>query len=88
MNFDKFLVYLFLFAGSGNLLMMIDTLFTDQNQAYYLFSMSTSKGINMAFYGFVSLFLIYAGIIQQKKINHKNGKNYNSQKISRTENLE
>ena len=88
MNFDKFLVYLFLFAGSGNLLMMIDTLFSDQGQTYNLFSFSSSKGINLAFYGSVSLFLIYAGIVQQKKNNKKNGKNNTTMQLSRSEDLE
>jgi hypothetical protein len=88
MNFDKFLVYLFLFAGSGNLLMMIDTLFSDQGQAYNLFSFSSSKWINLAFYGAVALFLIYAGIVQQKKINNKHGKNNATMQLSRSEDLE
>lgn len=88
MKFDKFLVYLFLFAGSGNLLMLIDTLFSDQNQAYVLFSMSTTKGINLVFYGLASLLLIYAGIVQQKKINTKHEQKFETQKFSRSEDLE
>ena len=88
MDMDKFLVYLFLFTGSGNLLMMIDTLFTDRNQAYCLFSFQTSKVTNIAFYGFISLFLIYAGIVQQTKNNRKHGKQINTSSISRSEDLE
>ena len=86
MNFEKFLVYLFLFVGIGNLLMMIDILLTDQSEAYHLFSYSTSKEINTAFYALISIFLIYAGALQHKKNTKKHEKNIN--KLSRSNDLE
>jgi len=71
----KLWVFLFLLVGIGNLLMMIDTLLTDGDQIYSIFSIQTNKAINVAFYALISCFLIYAGIHQNKRL--KNGKNEN-----------
>lgn len=68
-------LYLFLLVGIGNLLMMIDTLLSDPDQTFSLFSVRTSKTINVVFYALISCFLIFVGIHQNKQL--KNRKNEN-----------
>ena len=87
-NFNEFLVYLFLFVGIGNLLMMIDTLLTDKDEAYHLFSYTTSKAFNASFYALVTVFLIYAGMLQHRKNTKKNEEKLDPNKLSRSDDLE
>ena len=66
---SKIWVYLFLLVGMGNFLMMIDTLLSSGDQAFSIFSIPTSKGINVAFFAAIGLFLIYSGFYQNNKMN-------------------
>ena len=65
----KIWVYLFLLVGIGNFLMMIDTLLSSGDQSFYIFSIPTSKGINVAFFAAIAFFLIYSGVHQNNKLN-------------------
>ncbi len=71
----KFWVYLFLLVGIGNFLMMIDTLLSSGDQSFTIFSIPTSKGINVAFFAAIAFFLIYSGIYQNKKMNENENQN-------------
>jgi len=71
----KFWVYLFLLVGIGNFLMMIDTLLSSGDQSFSIFSIPTSKGINVVFFAAIAFFLIYSGIYQNKKMNENENQN-------------
>ena len=72
MKNSKLLVYLFLFVGIGNFLMMIDTILSKNDEIFMIFSVPTNKVVNIVFYATVASFLIFTGIYQNKKINRKN----------------
>ena len=65
----KIWVYLFLLVGMGNLIMMIDTILSEPDQNFSVFSIHTGKWINVAYYGAIALFLIYLGFNENKKMN-------------------
>jgi len=71
----KFWVYLFLLVGIGNFLMMIDTLLSSGDQTFSIFSIPTSKGINVAIFAAIAIFLIYTGVHQNKKMNENENQN-------------
>lgn len=75
MKYQKTLSFLFLMVGIGNFLMMVDVLLSDAGQAFTLFSLPTSKGVNVAFYALISCFLIYTGIQQNRRLNNQNKQN-------------
>ena len=64
----KIWVFLFLLVGVGNLLMMVDTILTSQDQVFTIFSIRTSKWINVVFYSIVASVLIYTGVYQYEKL--------------------
>lgn len=71
----KIWVYLFLLVGSGNFLMMIDTLLSSGDQAFFIFSIPTSKWMNVAFFAAIAFFLIYSGVYQNKKMKENENQN-------------
>jgi hypothetical protein len=70
----KYLAYLFLAVGLLNVISLLDTILSDPNISFTIFSIPTSKTINIVFYAILSLILIYAGIGEYKKILNQNNK--------------
>ena len=68
------IAYIFLLVAILNLVFFVDTIFTKANVDYYIFSIETSKSINLMYYAVISLllFLIGAIILYQ---NHQKNKN-------------
>jgi hypothetical protein len=68
------IAYIFLVVAILNLVFFVDTIFTKANVDYYIFSIKTSKSINLMYYAVISLllFLIGAIILYQ---NHQKNKN-------------
>jgi hypothetical protein len=68
------IAYIFLVVAILNLVFFVDTIFTKANVDYYIFSIETSKSINLMYYAVISLllFLIGAIILYQ---NHQKNKN-------------
>lgn len=65
----KIWVYLFLLVGIGNFVMMIDTILSEPDQTFSVFSIPTGKWINVGYYGTIALFLIYLGFNENNRIN-------------------
>ena len=68
------IAYIFLIVAILNLAFFIDTIFTKANVDYYIFSIKTSKSINLMYYAVISLLLFLIGAIilyqnHQKNIN-------------------
>ena len=57
------IAYIFLSVGILNLVFLLDTMFTEANVDFYIFSIKTSKSINIMYYAIISLFLFLTGII-------------------------
>lgn len=72
MKIKKYLVPLFVAAGLLNSVSLLDTILTDRNQAFSLFSIHTSKSINILFYAILSIVLFYAAVDQHKRMKQKN----------------
>ena len=68
------IAYIFLVVAILNLVFFVDTIFTKANVDYYIFSIESSKSINLMYYAVISLllFLIGAIILYQ---NHQKNKN-------------
>ena len=47
--------YIFLTVGILNLIFLVDTIFTEAQVDYYIFSIKTSKSINMTYYAIISV---------------------------------
>jgi len=66
------IAYIFISVGILNLVFLIDTIYTESNVDFYIFSIKTSKSINIMYYAIISLLLFLTGIIiiyrNQKKI--------------------
>ena len=67
----KFLAYLFLIVGLLNAIALLDTILSDSNLSYTIFSFPTNKEINITFYAILSFILFYTGIREYKNINQK-----------------
>lgn len=72
MKINKYLVPLFVAAGLLNSVSLLDTILTDGNQSFSLFSIHTSKSINILFYALLSIVLFYAAVDQHKRMKQKN----------------
>lgn len=62
---------LFFAFGLFNLLFLIDTILTDKSEHFYIFSIRTSKTLNIMYYIVFSAILIGAGIFYHKLNNIK-----------------
>jgi len=71
----KVWIFLFLFVGIGNFLMMIDVLLSDREQVFSVLSFPASKLVSAAFYALVSCFLIYTGVHQNRKLKNQKKEN-------------
>ena len=76
MKKQKLLGYLFLTVGILNFIMMIDTILTDKNQSFSIFSYSTGKEINIAFFAIIGSFLIYLCFSQNKNLKKNEDNKY------------
>lgn len=70
----KYLAYLFLAVGFLNVISLFDTILSDPSISFSIFSIQTTKTINISFYAILSFILFYAGIGEYKKMNHKKNK--------------
>jgi len=68
------IAYIFLIVAILNLAFFIDTIFTKANVDYYIFSIKTSKSINLMYYAIISLLLLLTGAIILYR-NHQKNKN-------------
>jgi len=68
------IAYIFIIVAILNLAFFIDTIFTKANVDYYMFSMETSKSINLMYYAIISLLLFLIGTIILYR-NHQKNKN-------------
>lgn len=68
----QFLTYLFLLVGLANLMMMLDTMLSDQSSNFELLDQRRTKMEMSLFYALNAIFLIYLGIDQMMKIKLKN----------------
>jgi hypothetical protein len=71
MNTKIDLAYVFLCVGILNFVFLVDTILTDPEIEFSVFSMATTKTINIIYYGVICLILFFAGayiIINNKKI--------------------
>ena len=64
--------YVFISVGILNLVFLVDTIFTEANVDYYIFSIKTSKSINIMYYAIISLLLFLTGIIIIYRNHQKN----------------
>lgn len=69
MKTQKNIAYIFLIVAVLNLVFFVDTVMTRVNVDYYIFSIKTSKSINLMYYAisFLLLFLIGMILLNQKK---------------------
>ncbi len=63
---------LFLGIGVVNLLFLLDTILTDTKDEFLIFSIESSKTINIIYYFILSAILIFTGIYCLKRNNIKN----------------
>ncbi len=63
MKTQKNLAYIFLLVAILNLVFLVDTLLTKENVDYYIFSIETSKSINLMYYAISFLLLFIIGIV-------------------------
>jgi len=68
----KTLAYLFLIVGLMNTIALLDTILSDNNLSFTIFSFPTSKEINITFYAILSFILFYTGVREYISINQKN----------------
>ena len=68
----KILSYLFLIVGLMNTIALLDTILSDDNLSFTIFSFPTSKEINITFYAILSFILFYTGVREYISINQKN----------------
>ena len=68
---SKSLFYLFFAAGIFNALVLIDTLWSDGNERFNLFSIETNKLINVLFYGVIAMSMLLEAFKQNKKFTKK-----------------
>ncbi len=68
------IAYIFLIVAILNLVFFVDTIFTKANVDYYIFSIKTSKSINLIYYAIISLLLLLTGTIILYR-NHQKNKN-------------
>ena len=68
------IAYIFLIVAFLNLAFFVDTIFTIDNVEYYIFSMKTSKSINLTYYAIISLVLFFIGFIILYRNQQKNKK--------------
>lgn len=71
MKNSKYLAYIFLAVGLMNVISLLDTILSDPGISYTIFSIPTTKTINISFYAILSVILFYAGIGEYKKTNQK-----------------
>jgi len=64
------LAYVFLSVGILNFIFLVDTILTDPEIEFSVFSIVTTKRINITYYAVICLFLFFAGIYILK-INNK-----------------
>jgi len=64
--------YIFLIVGILNLVFLIDTIFTEAQVDFYIFSIKTSKSINMLYYAIISVLLFLTGLIILYRNHQKN----------------
>lgn len=69
MKTQKNIAYIFLIVAILNLVFLADTLLTQADVDYYIFSIKTSKSINLMYYAisFLLLFIIGMILLNQKK---------------------
>ena len=67
----KILAYLFLVVGLMNAIALLDTILSDGNLSFTIFSFPTSKEINITFYAILSFILFYTGVREYISINQK-----------------
>ena len=65
--------YIFLIVGILNLVFLVDTIFTEAQVDFYIFSIKTSKSINLMYYAIISVLLFLTGLIILYR-NHKKNK--------------
>lgn len=63
------LAYVFLIVGILNFIFLVDTILTDPEIEFSIFSIVTTKTINIIYYGVVCVFLLFAGIYIMKNNN-------------------
>ncbi len=68
------IAYIFLIVAILNLVFFVDTIFTKANVDYYIFSIKTSKSVNLMYYALISLLLFLSGAIILYQ-NHQKNKN-------------
>ena len=64
--------YIFLIVGILNLVFLVDTIFTEAQVDFYIFSIKTSKSINMVYYAIISVLLFLTGLIILYRNHQKN----------------
>lgn len=64
--------YIFLIVGILNLVFLVDTIFTEAQVDFYIFSIKTSKSINMMYYAIISVLLFLTGLIILYRNQQKN----------------
>jgi len=64
--------YIFLIVGILNLVFLVDTLITDAHVDFYIFSLKTSKSINVMYYAIISVLLFLTGLIILYRNHQKN----------------
>jgi len=64
--------YIFLIVGILNLVFLVDTIFTEAQVDFYIFSIKTSKSINMMYYAIISVLLFLTGLIILYRNHQKN----------------
>jgi len=69
---------LFFTIGLINLIFLFDTILTDPKEEFSIFSLPTSKNLNMVYYIVFSAILICAGIVFLKTNNNKKKLNENT----------
>jgi len=56
------LAYVFFIVGILNFVFLVDTILTDPAIEFSIFSMATTKTINIIYYGVICIILFFAGI--------------------------
>ena len=62
MNSKINLAYVFLSVGVLNFIFLVDVILTDPNTGFSIFSMITTKEINIIYYAVISIILILSGV--------------------------
>jgi len=62
MNSKINLAYIFLCVGVLNFIFLVDVILTDPNTGFSIFSMITTKEINIIYYAVISIILIFSGV--------------------------